>query len=254
MDEIARAGEVGPVHTVVEIGAGRGELTAVLARRARRVVALELDRDLIPLLKERFAASSNVQVVAADALRWPLPEALVEHPRPRVLVGNLPYNVGTQILLRFAQFPGELDRMVLMFQREVAERLVAEPATPQYGGITLLLRVDWDAKLGLRVPPGAFHPAPRVESAVVVLRPLARPRAEVGDRDLFARVVRSAFGRRRKTLKNALGGLGPGLGDRSSEILDRAGIDGSRRGETLSLEEFAGLSLAAQDLLREEGA
>jgi 16S rRNA (adenine1518-N6/adenine1519-N6)-dimethyltransferase len=243
---IVDAGEVGSGDTVVEIGAGLGDLTMLLAGRAGHVVALELDRDLHGHLLERFEGICNVRILQEDALRWPLPDAIQSFPRPRKVVGNLPYNVGTQILLRFSRYPDEVDRMVLMFQKEVADRLAAGPDTPAYGGITLLVQVNWDVKAAFRVAPSAFHPSPKVESAVVVFTPLPAPRADVGDWRVFSQLVRAAFGQRRKTLRNALSALWPEERSGVAVLLDRAGIDGSRRGETLTLEEFARLSRAAQ--------
>jgi 16S rRNA (adenine1518-N6/adenine1519-N6)-dimethyltransferase len=252
LGRIVEAAELRADDTVVEIGAGLGDLTELMASRTRRVIALEVDPMLVAGLRERFARIPRVEVIHADALQWPLPEALDALERPRVIVGNLPYNVATQILLGFIPFPGEVDRMALMFQREVAERLVARVGTPAYGGLTVMTQVDWDVEMGFRLPPGAFHPPPKVESALVLFSPLPAPRVDVGDRGAFHRLVKAAFGQRRKTLKNALAALRPEEPGWAASLLNRAGIQGSRRGETLSLEEFAGLNRMAQGDLEEK--
>lgn len=245
LERIVDAAEISGQDAVLEIGPGMGDLTLLLALRAREVLALELDRRLHLVLLEKFRETPNVRVLQQDALTWPLPDGLRDLGRPRKVVANLPYNVATQILVRFAQFPTEIDRMVLMFQKEVAERLTATCGSPAYGGITLILGLNWETHLAFKVGPGAFYPSPGVESAVVVLHPLKVPRAHVGDEAVFRKLVRAAFGQRRKTLLNALQSL-PGADRKWVEsLLERAGIDGRRRAETLSLEEFARLSRAA---------
>lgn len=242
-------GEVapGPEDTIVEIGAGLGDLTEILAHRARLVVALELDPALISRLTQRFGARDRVQIVHEDALAWPLPQGLTKYPRPRVIVGNLPYNVATRILLRFSLFPQEIDRMVFMFQLEVAKRLCASPGEHAYAALSVLIQVHWDVSLAFAVQPSAFHPPPKVQSALVTFRPLPGPRVEVGEWRSFQALVKASFGQRRKTLGNALKTLGEGDRLRIASALDRAGIDGKRRAETLSLEDFARLSRAFQE-------
>jgi 16S rRNA (adenine1518-N6/adenine1519-N6)-dimethyltransferase len=143
--------------------------------------------------------------------------------------------------------------MAMMFQREVADRLTARVGTPAYGGITLMVQLDWEVTVAFEVPSNAFYPKPKVESAFVVLRPLPAPRVNVGDWSIFVRLVRGAFGQRRKTLRNALKPLSGGDPQWSTSFLERAGIDCTRRGETLTLEEFARLSRLAQaDLSAED--
>lgn len=247
LQRIAETAELRTEDTVVEIGAGLGDLTALMASKVQQVVALELDPDLASRLETRFQNRADVQIIHEDALFWPLPGALQAYPRPRKVVGNLPYNVATQILLRLVRFPRDIDLMVLMLQKEVAERLVAKVGTRAYGGITLMLQVDWDVNMAFKVHPGAFHPKPKVESALVALSPLKVPRVDVGDRELYHKLIRAAFGQRRKTLKNALKGLRPEDPGWSEGLLNRAGIEGTRRGETLTLEEYAHLCKIAQD-------
>lgn len=247
LERIAEETQVGSKDTVVEIGAGLGDLTEVMSAKAGRVVAMEVDHQLFQGLLGRFHDLPHVEIVLADALHWPLPDGLQAYPRPRKVVGNLPYNVGTQILMRFIRFPQEMDQMAMMFQKEVAERLIARVGTPAYGGITLMVQVDWEVKLAFKVPPSAFHPRPRVESAFVIFRPLPEPRVELGELEVFVKLVRAAFGHRRKTLRNAFKELSPGDPQWGVCLLKRAGIEASRRGETLTLEEFALLSRVARE-------
>lgn len=247
LERIVEEAAPGPEDTIVEIGAGLGDLTEILAERARLVVALELDPVLVSRLTQRFRTRERVQIVHEDALAWPLPQALTKYPRPRLVLGNLPYNVATRILLRFSLFPEEIDRMVFMFQKEVAERLCAVSGEHAYGALSVLIQVRWDVSLAFTVQPRAFHPAPKVESALVKFLPLPGPRVDVGEWRSFQALVKASFGQRRKTLRNALKTLGQGDRLRIASALDRAGIDGRRRAETLSLEDFARLSKAFQE-------
>jgi len=224
---------------VVEIGPGDGALTEHLARRAGRVIALEVDRPLIERLRARL---TTIEVLEADARRWEY-GALERPPGGRVLVaGNLPYSVGKPILQALVEARGAIDEMALMLQLEVAERVAAAPGRKTYGSLSVLTQVYCDVRLVLRVPPGAFRPPPKVESAVLHLRPLAVPRVERADQPRFHAVVRAAFAQRRKTLANALAaGLGLSA-EAAREAARGAGVDPGRRAETLDLKEFAALA------------
>ncbi len=228
-----------PGDLVVEIGPGEGALTSILAGRAGRVVALEVDRALAAALRARFP---SVEVLDADARTWDY-AALVAPSGGRVLViGNLPYSVGKPILTALVGARGAIDEMALMLQREVAERVAASPGGKTYGSLSVFTQLRCDVRLALRVPAGAFRPPPKVESAVLHLRVLREPRVPLADERRFETVVRAAFAQRRKVLANALGaGLGLPL-----EVVRRAaglaGVDPGRRAETLSLQEFADLT------------
>lgn len=226
----------GPRDVVVEIGAGEGALTGELARRAGRLVALEIDPALVARLRARFP---GVEVVEADARRWDF-AALGAPPGGRVLVvGNLPYSASKPILAALVAARAAIARMVLMLQREVAERVAAAPGSRQYGSLSVLTQLYCDVRVAFRVPPGAFRPPPRVESAVVELTVLPRPRAPVADERRFHAVVRVAFAQRRKTLANALAGsLGRPL-DAVRQALEEVGIEPRRRAETLTIPEFS---------------
>jgi 16S rRNA (adenine1518-N6/adenine1519-N6)-dimethyltransferase len=224
---------------VVEIGPGEGALTAELARRAGRVIALEVDPALAARLRPRVP---DVEIVDADARTWDY-GALAAPPGGRVLiVGNLPYSVGKPILTALVAARTAVDAMALMLQREVAERVAAPPGSRVYGSMSVLTQLYCDVTLALRVPPGAFRPPPKVESAVIRLDVLRAPRVAVTDERRFHVVVRAAFAQRRKTLANA---LAAGLGrpaDAMRAAAEAAGIDPARRAETLTILEFAELT------------
>jgi 16S rRNA (adenine1518-N6/adenine1519-N6)-dimethyltransferase len=224
---------------VVEIGPGEGALTDELARRAGRVIALEVDRALIERLRRRLP---GVEVLEADARTWDY--GLLARPDGgRVLVvGNLPYSVGKPIVAALMDARRVLDAMALMLQREVAERLAAPPGGKVYGALSVLTQTVCDVELALRVPPGAFRPPPKVDSAVVRLAPRREARVPPALETRFREVVRAAFARRRKTLANALaGGLGLSL-EVVREAATGSGVDPGRRAETLTIEEFVSLT------------
>jgi 16S rRNA (adenine1518-N6/adenine1519-N6)-dimethyltransferase len=224
---------------VVEIGPGEGALTAALAPRAGRLIALEVDPALVATLRRRFP---TVEVLQADARTWDY-GALQRPPGGRVLVvGNLPYSVGKPILTALVAARTAIDEMALMLQREVADRVAAPPGSRTYGSLSVLTQLYCDVRVALRVPPGAFRPPPKVESAVIHLRVLPRPRVPVEDERRFHAVVRAAFAQRRKTLANAVAGsLGLPV-ERVREAAESAGLDPGRRAETLTILEFFGLA------------
>jgi 16S rRNA (adenine1518-N6/adenine1519-N6)-dimethyltransferase len=238
---IAAAGAKGRV--VVEIGPGLGVLSDALAAMADELFLVEIDTRMARRLAQHFATTPSVRVVAVDALAADYSKLLVGRPRA-VAVGNLPYSVGTQILLRLIEYRASFERLVLMLQREVAERLIAKPGTKAYGILTLWTALHGEAEIVLRVSRGAFVPRPRVESALVSITLHTEPRASIDNEERFRAIVRAAFGKRRKTLRAALAGIA-----RATEI-ERAGIDPGRRGETLSLEEFVKLANVLDGLPR----
>jgi len=248
VDKVVRAIDPKAGETFLEIGPGTGALTRPLAARARAVTAYEIDRDLAADL--RAAAVPNVTVVEGDFLSASV-VSIAPSPQPpapsRVAVrvaGNLPYNVASPILFRLAELYAAglpIADATLMLQREVAERLVAQPGTKEYGVLSILLQHVADVDLILKLPAGAFRPAPRILSALVRLR-FHAPDPPVADRATFAALVQAVFTRRRKTLANALQAL-PGREPTAiSAALAAAGIDGRRRPETLTVAEFARLA------------
>lgn len=234
-----------PTDRVLEIGPGRGALTIPMARRVERVLAVEKDRDLAAWLQETLPARGihNTAVVCTDILRLD-DELLDALSSSRVLVvGNLPYNISTPVVERLIQHRRRIRRAVLMFQKEVADRLAAPPGGRTYGALTVLVGLHARVHRILRVGKEAFRPRPRVESAVVELDFNAphprRPESEAW----FERVVKGAFAQRRKTLLNALSSAFPDLPrDELKRILLRCGIDPGRRAESLSIDRFIRLS------------
>jgi 16S rRNA (adenine1518-N6/adenine1519-N6)-dimethyltransferase len=233
---------------VCEIGPGPGALTHALAARAGRLVALEVDRALQARLAQaarHWPEADRVDIRLADAREFDYAglRALRPAPEGRVLVaGNLPYSASKPILARLLAAHAALDLAVLMVQREVAARLAAAPGGRDYGALSVFWQLWADVSRLEVVPPAAFRPPPAVESAVVCARFRPAPRVPVPDEAALTRVVRAAFGQRRKTLGNALRGGGLGSPPRLLAALDAAGIDGGRRAETLALEEFVRLA------------
>lgn len=234
-----------PDDRVLEVGPGRGALTRLLAERASRVVAVELDRQLVPILAAEFAGRDNVAIVPADILRTDLPELLARYGAGTWKVAaNLPYNISSQVLFLFLENRALFSRLVLMLQKEVGERLAAPPGCKDYGALSVLCQLHFDIRREFIVRPGAFYPVPKVDSAVLSFLPLPVPRVEVGDEALFRRVVKAAFGQRRKTLWNCLRSAELAADQTLLRALDVCRIDPGRRGETLSLQEFAALTRA----------
>jgi len=238
--KVLRAIEPAATDVFVEIGPGHGALTRPLAARVRGVTAFEIDRDLASALMT--AAPPNVVVVPGDFLETPA--SALSSSDPVRVAGNLPYNVASPILFKlvdlFVNGVPLLDATV-MLQREVAERLIAEPGTKDYGVLTVLIRHSANVQRLLVLPPGAFRPAPKVQSALVRLR-FHAPDPGVRDPTTFASMVQAVFTRRRKTLANALAAFETRGRFSTRQALDLAKLDGRRRPETLSIAEFARLS------------
>ena len=232
-------------HTgVLEVGSGIGCLTEQLAQRAGKVVSVELDERLRPVLAETLAGYENVELVFGDVLALDLPQLVAERfdgLRP-VVCANLPYNVTSPLLTAFLT-AGCFDTVTVMIQREVARRLCARPGTADYGAFTVYLTWHCEAERLFDVPPECFMPRPKVTSSVVALTPRAQPPCEVRDEKLMFRCVRAAFAQRRKTLSNALAnGLGAYTREQVNAALEAAGVSTQARGETLGAREFAAIS------------
>ena len=239
--------EVGRTR-VLELGAGTGALTRALTARAARVVAVERDRDLVPVLERAlgsFVEAGKLRIVEGDA-QTAEPAALLgdrEEGSPRVLCGNLPYQITGRLLERAVAHAEDLDRVVFMVQLEVAERLAAEPGTKVYGALTVFVRAAFRVKKLFNVSPGSFHPPPDVTSAVILLEP-ERPR-RAAETATFRALVKGAFGARRKTLRNAWSGIGPAA--RIAEAASRSGVSLDARGETLDVDAFARMARALDE-------
>jgi 16S rRNA (adenine1518-N6/adenine1519-N6)-dimethyltransferase len=244
---ILRLAELTSDDMVLEIGAGTGTLTEALAGRVRRLLAIELDRDLIMALRQRFARQPQVEIIHADALHFDFARL----DEPVKVVANLPYGTAVPILMRLLEAASRLRLAVVMLQREVAERLCAKPATKAYGSLTLMAQWYAVVEKGFNVPPSAFSPPPKVVSTVIKLTPRPQPPVPVQDEGWLFRVIRGGFGQRRKTLVNALAAafqhrVEPHV---LRQILATVGIDAGRRGETLTLLEYARLADALREAL-----
>lgn len=227
--------------TIIEIGPGRGALTERLVESGARVIAIELDRDFVPVLREKFAGHENFHVLEEDALQIDFRSLISEDSRPEIpnskLVANLPYYISTAILQRLAEQRQCFSELVLMFQKEVVDRITAEPGNSHRGFLTVLVEASFETEKLFDVPPEAFRPVPKVWSSVVRLRPKT---TEIADLTAFRSIVSVAFAQKRKTILN---NLKPHFTNASRSLTD-AGIEPSRRAETLTLDEWT--SLVAQ--------
>ncbi|WP_018305685.1 16S rRNA (adenine(1518)-N(6)/adenine(1519)-N(6))-dimethyltransferase RsmA [Desulfitobacterium hafniense] len=240
IEAIAAASIKDPEIPIVEIGPGLGVLTRVLAQKAQKVWAVELDRGKVNLL-QRELQGLPVDILNMDALKLDLKD--IWGTGKGVLVGNLPYYITSPLLMHFLEQKDSLASMVVMVQKEVADRLVAKPGGKDYGILSIAAQVSAQGEKLFEVPPQAFWPAPKVTSAVVRFELRSYPEFRVKEKDFF-RVVKAAFSQRRKTLGNSLAG---GLGlpkQQIGEILAAAGVDEQRRAETLSIDEFQAVTEA----------
>jgi len=246
LEIILAAGELTDTDTVIEIGAGLGCLTEVLARRAKRVIAVEVDELLYKALAAQFATDSHVHLLNADILKLELNSLLSDGtetvPTTFKVIANLPYSITTPILWKLLDYHKQIHSCVLMTQKEVAERIVAEPGGKDYGALTIGVTYRTDATLIATLSPANFYPAPKVDSALLKLTMRQHPKVKVENEEFFFKVVRTAFRTRRKMLKNTLvrGRLAPAKV--LAAAFEELGIAPERRAETLDITEFAALA------------
>ena len=247
VDEIVHAAELTPGKPVLEVGPGIGTLTQGLAQSGADVTAIELDRRLLEVLDTTLASYDNVRIVHGDVLKLDVP-TIMNH-KPFKVVANLPYYITTPIIMSLLESKLPIERLVVMVQKEVALRMVAKPGTKDYGALSVAVQYYTEPDIVLDVPPKSFLPAPAVTSSVIrcVLRD--KPPVDVIDEKLFFRVVKAGFAQRRKTFSNTMKTTGLSK-DRIEELLAKANIDGQRRGETFTLQEFADVANAWASLIK----
>jgi|TARA_R110000822_G_scaffold226254_14_gene359038 16S rRNA (adenine1518-N6/adenine1519-N6)-dimethyltransferase len=224
-----------PNQNLIEIGPGQGAITGPVLEKCPRLNVIELDRDLIPLLQKKFHQYPELHIHQGDALKTDFSQFYREG-KPLRIIGNLPYNISTPLMFHLLSFSGQIRDMYFMLQKEVVTRLAAVPGDKNYGRLSIMVQYYCQVEPLFQVPPTAFRPAPKVESAIVRLLPYPEPPYPADDLQLLSRLVRACFQQRRKTMRNTLKHM------LNAEQLEQLGIDLTRRPETLSVEDFVVLS------------
>lgn len=247
LDRIVEGAEIGPEDYILEVGPGIGVMTEALCEHAKKVVSIEIDSSLIPILEETVGHYENLTVIHQDVLKVDLNKLIAEAfdgEKPK-LVANLPYYVTTPIIMTFLENRVPLTDLVVMIQKEVADRIMASPSTKDYGALSVVVQYFTEPSIVTRVSKGSFMPAPNVDSSVIRLKVRQEPPVVLEDESIFFNTIKDAFGKRRKTLLNALSSGRLGLSKQeANEALELAGIPSNTRGEALSIEAFATLSNA----------
>ena len=247
VDEIVHAAELTVGEPVLEVGPGIGTLTQGLAQSGADVTAIELDRRLLEVLDTTLASYDNVRIIHGDVLKLDVP-TIMNH-KPFKVVANLPYYITTPIIMSLLESKLPIERLVVMVQKEVALRMIAKPGTKDYGALSVAVQYYTEPDIVLDVPPKSFLPAPAVTSSVIRCILRDKPPVDVIDEKLFFRVVKAGFAQRRKTFSNTMKTTGL-TRDRIEELLAKANIDGQRRGETFTLQEFADVANAWATLIK----
>ena len=238
---------------VIEVGPGIGTLTKEMGRTAEKVIAIEIDKTLIPILEETLSDFPNIEVINQDILKVDVQELVKEklNGGPVKLIANLPYYITTPIVMKFLEEDIPVTDIVVMVQKEVADRMNAQPNTKDYGALSVAVQYYCDTEIVAKAPRHMFMPQPNVDSTVIGLHVREERKYPVDNEDIFFKTVKASFGQRRKTLLNSLGGLGFLSKDQIKVALQEANIDEKRRGETLSIEEFASLANAVNRIHKE---
>lgn len=252
LEKIVEAADIGKEDFVLEIGPGIGTMTQYLCEAAREVMAVEIDANLIPVLRETLADYDNVTVLHEDILKVDLAEIAQKHNggRPIKVVANLPYYITTPIIMELFESHVPLHSVTVMVQKEVAERMQAGPGTKDYGALSLAVQYYSEAEIVANVPPNCFIPRPNVGSAVIRLACHERCPVEVADERFLFRVIRASFNQRRKTLQNGLGNDAslPISKEQAAKGIEALGLPPTIRGEALTLEQFAELANILKEL------
>ena len=244
--DIVSGAEVTEEDLVIEIGPGVGTLTAQLLNKAKRVVAIELDSALIPILQNELGDNQKFMLIHNDALKIDFNEIIGEEKSVK-LVANLPYYVTTPIVVKLLKEGYKFKSLTIMIQKEVAERMNAKPGTKDYGALSLLVQYYCNSSIVRNVPPQSFIPRPKVDSIVIRLDRLEEPKVKLDNEKLFFDIIRNSFNMRRKTLWNGVKSIGLDK-EKLQLAFENADIDPKRRGETLSIQEFATLSNKINEL------
>ena len=245
IDRIVESAEIGPDDLVIEIGPGIGVITREASEAAKKVIAVEIDKNLIPILEETLGDCDNVEIINRDILKTDVNELIrncKEWFSGVKIIGNLPYYITTPIIMKLLEDEVKADSITIMMQKEVADRIKAMPGTKAYGALSVAVQYYCTVEAVVNVPKDVFVPQPKVDSTVLRLSIREEKPVELADRDVFFRCVKAGFGQRRKTLLNSLMGVENITKEGVKQALEAAGIDPSRRAETLDLEEFARLS------------
>jgi len=253
VDKIVAGAGIGSSDKIIEVGPGIGTLTREMASKAQSLMAIEIDKNLIPILTDTLGDFENVKIVNEDIIKADIRGLIDENldGGPVKLVANLPYYITTPIIMRFLEEDINVTDIVVMVQKEVAERMNAQPGGKDFGALSVAVQFYCDTEIVAKVPRHLFVPQPNVDSIVIALRVRPERKYRVDSEDLFFKVVKAAFGQRRKTLLNSIASMGNLSKDMVKEALEEAGIDPKRRGETLSLDEFANLSNVIGNKLKE---
>lgn len=243
IDKIIDATEISQEDLVIEIGPGIGVLTAEAAERAKKVTAIELDKNLIPILEDTLRDFDNVKIINQDVLKTDLNKIIAESGCQKArIIGNLPYYITTPIIMAILEGGVKAESITIMMQKEVADRIKAKPGTKAYGALSVAVQYYCTVETVAIVPKEVFYPVPKVDSAVLRLDIRKDKPVELIEEKMFFRCIKAGFGQRRKTLSNSLMGIGDVTKEEVKEGLLCAGIDEKRRAETLSLDEFANLA------------
>ena len=235
--DIVDGAEIGPEDFVIEIGPGVGTLTVEMLKKAKKVTSIEIDKDLIPILEEELKDYNNFELIHKDALKVNFDELIGEEKSVKV-AANLPYYVTTPLIAQLLKSGAKFQSITIMIQKEVADRMDAKPNTRDYGSLSLMVQYYAETKVIRTVAPSSFMPRPKVESIIIRLDRLEKPRVKVENEKFLFDLIRDVFNMRRKTLWNGVKNLGVGKAD-LEKAFEEANIDPKRRGETLTIEEFA---------------
>jgi dimethyladenosine transferase len=245
LDKIIESADISSDDVVLEIGTGIGTLTQRLCENAKKVIAVEIDKNLIPILNETLSDYDNITIINKDILKTDINEELnnLSVKQKIKVVANLPYYITTPIIMKVLEDKVNVDCMVLMLQKEVADRMNATPSTKDYGSLSIAVQYYCDTDIVCKVPKSSFIPEPNVDSLVLKLVVNEKRKVEINDEELFFKIVRGSFSKRRKTILNSLSNY-EDLGDKDKiqKLLEISEIDAKRRGETLSIYEFANLA------------